>query len=146
MASQRGTARETSTMVRPATQSAIGAGLLVVGCLAFAGLVQAGANVLSSVGLVLAVAGLVMLGNALVVSRREGDDNRLQQDGSTGRSVASLVLAFVLPPVGLLLAATSRGPSRRARDLEALAMLVGTVLTVVLTLVAITTAGDLRVG
>lgn len=58
----------------------------------------------------------------------------------------ALVLAFLLPPVGLLVAASTRGPSRRARDLEAAAVLVGTVLTVVLTLVAITTAGDLRVG
>jgi hypothetical protein len=58
----------------------------------------------------------------------------------------ALVLALLLPPVGLLLAAFTRGPSRKARDIEAAAILVGTVLTVVLTLVVIMTAGDLRVG
>jgi uncharacterized membrane protein YiaA len=138
-------ARET-TMVRPAKQGAIGAVLLVVGCAAFAVLVQAGANVLSSVGLVVAVAGLVMLGNAVVVRHRDGESSRAQQDGGTGRSVAALVLAFLLPPVGLLLAASTRGASRTARDLEAAAILVGTVLTVVLTLVLIMTAGEARVG
>lgn len=141
MASERET-----TMVRPATQGGIGAVLLVAGCLAFAGLVRAGANVFSSVGLVVAVAGLVMLGNAVVVRHRDGESSRAQEAGGTGRSVVALVLAFLLPPVGLLLAATTRGTSRKARDLEAAAMLVGAVLTVVLTLVAITTAGDLRVG
>jgi drug/metabolite transporter (DMT)-like permease len=123
----------------------MGAVLLVVGCAAFAGLVRAGANVLSSVGLVLAVAGLVLLGNAVVVNRRERQASRSQDSGGTGRPVLALVLAVLLPPVGLLLAVTTRGSSRRAGDLEALAILVGTVLTVVLTLVAITTAGNARV-
>jgi uncharacterized membrane protein YiaA len=141
MASERET-----TMVRPGTQAGIGAVLLVAGCLAFAGLVRAGANVLSSVGLVLAVAGLVMLGNAVVVRHRDGESSRAQREGGTGRSVAALVLAVLLPPVGLLMAAFTRGDSRKARDIDAAAILIGTVLTVVLTLVAITTAGDLRVG
>jgi hypothetical protein len=54
-------------------------------------------------------------------------------------------LAVLLPPVGLLLAVTTRGTSRRAGDLAALAILVGTALTVVLTLVALTTAGNARI-
>jgi uncharacterized membrane protein YiaA len=139
-------AERDTTMVRPTTQGGIGAVLLVVGCLAFAGLVQAGANVLSSVGLVLAVAGLVMLGNAAVVRHRDGQSSRATEDGSTGRSVVALVLAVLLPPVGLLLAGFTHGPTPRARSIEALAIVVGAVLTVMLTLVAIMTAGDLRVG
>lgn len=121
-------------MVTPGHQGLAGAALLVVGCLLFAGLVVAGANVLSGVGLVLAVWGVVLLVNGVVLARkhREGGHEHETQEERTRRGVMVLALAFIVPPIGLLLGAYTP-VVRGGRRLEGLAIVVGAVLTVLYT-------------
>lgn len=121
-------------MVSPGRQELMGAVLLVVGCLVFAGLVVAGANVVSGVGLVLAVWGIALLVSGALQSRKhQGRSEERDEDGSRTGLVA-LVLAFVIPPVGLLVAAYSP-PKNRSSGLsaQALAVPIGAILTVLYT-------------
>jgi putative Mn2+ efflux pump MntP len=105
-----------------------------VGCLVFAGLVVAGANVVSGVGLVLAVWGVALLVNALVLARRDKDSTEQQDETDFDkRGLVALVLAFLVPPVGVLVAAYSPVTSRRGRGLQPLAIAIGAILTVLYT-------------
>jgi energy-coupling factor transporter transmembrane protein EcfT len=132
-------------MVAPGRQALMGAVLLVVGCLVFAGLVVAGANVLSGVGLVLAVWGLALLVNALVLARRDrGSTDQQPETGFDKRGLVALVLAFVVPPIGVLVAAYSPVNSHRGRGLQPLAIAVGAVLTVLYTFGIVLTAAFAR--
>jgi uncharacterized membrane protein HdeD (DUF308 family) len=66
-------------MVRRRRQALLGAVLLIIGSLVFAGLVVAGANVVSGVGLVLAVWGVALLVSGALQSRKgsgESDDHQ----------------------------------------------------------------------
>lgn len=121
-------------IVTPGHQGLAGAALLIVGCLLFAGLVLAGANVLSGVGLVLAVWGVVLLVNGLVQARKHRDHGHEHetQEERTKRGVMVLALAFIVPPIGLLLGVSSP-VVRGGRRLEGLAIAVGAVLTVLYT-------------
>jgi putative Mn2+ efflux pump MntP len=134
-------------MVAPGRQALMGAVLLVVGCLVFAALVVAGANVVSGVGLVLAVWGVALLVNALVLARRDKEPSE-EQDGTDfdKRGLVALVLAFVVPPVGVLLAAYSPVTSRRGRALQPLAIAIGAILTVLYTFGIVLSAAFARSG
>lgn len=138
-------AKEDGAMVQPRKQALTGAALLIVGCLVAVGIVEAGLNVLASVGAVLAVVGLVLIVNGLVSSRREGHGRSGSHDDSFDSvAVVALVLAFLLPPVGLLLGAYRPVEGRPGQRLYALAIAVGVVLTVVYTLLLILGAGLIR--
>ena len=131
-------------MVRPARQVLLGAGLLVGGCVLFGALVVAGANVLSAVGLVLAVSGLALLVSGFVQARRSSGRGGIteQGSGSSGRGVLALVLAFVVPPAGLLLAAYGPVHQGSRRGVETAAVGVGAVLTVLYTFGIVLAAGQ----
>lgn len=125
-------------VVRPRRQVLLGLALLVAGCLAFAGLVAAGTTVLSSVGVVLAVAGLALLVNGAVLAHRGGDEvPPVLHDGVDRTAVVALVLAVLLPPVGVLVACYAPTGLRRGSGLGSVALVLGTILTVVYTLLAV---------
>lgn len=133
-------------MVAPGRQALIGAVLLVVGCLVFAGLVVAGANVVSGVGLVLAVWGLALLANAVRLARRHrpSSDRQSEKKGFEKPGLVALVLAFLVPPVGVLVAAYSPAKSRRGHALQPVAIAVGAILTVLYTFGIVLTAALAR--
>ena len=121
-------------MVSPGRQELMGAVLLVVGCLVFAGLIVAGANVVSGVGLVLAVWGIALLVSGALQSRKHQNRSEERDEGSSRIGVVSLVLAVVVPPVGLLVAAYSPTRNRSSGlSAQALAIPVGAILTVLYT-------------
>ena len=106
---------------------------LVVGCVVAYVLVRAGANTFSSLGFVIAVVGLILIGNGLVLQRRGGLRGGDDPGGSDGTAIAALVLAFVLPPAGVLLATYTPQRSGRGHALGTAAVAIGAILTVVYT-------------
>lgn len=75
-------------MVAMHRQVLVGLVLLVLGAVLFAMLVHAGANVVSGVGLVLALSGVALIGNGAILRRRAGDDARARRsdDGPAWRT------------------------------------------------------------
>lgn len=121
-------------MVSAGRQELMGGALLVVGCLVFAGLVVAGANVVSGVGLVLAVWGIALLASGIVQSRKNHDSGPAQETTPSRTGVLALVLAFIVPPVGLLIAAYRPSQERTpGLSAQSLAIPVGAILTVLYT-------------
>ena len=132
-------------MVRPGRQALLGAVLLIVGSLVFAGLVVAGANVVSGVGLVVAVWGVALLVSGALQSRKgSGDADDQGAAPSRARGVVALVLAFIIPPVGVLVAAYSPARKKGGGGLEPLAIAIGAVLTVLYTFGIVLTAALAR--
>lgn len=134
-------------MVQPRRQLLIGLALLVVGCAGAAGLVQAGADVAAGPAFVVAVWGLAMIANGFRLMRRASLNEPRPAEGNgfaTGGAVA-LALAFLLPPAGVLVAAYSDPTARRrGQALYPLAIAIGTVLTVLYTMLIIMTAALAR--
>jgi hypothetical protein len=134
-------------LVRPRKQSAVGAVLLVVGCALAVLIVEAGLNVLAGVGLVIAVCGIVLIVNGMLLERRQHAAPPPGQDGRLDRvSVLALVLAVLVPPVGLLLAAYRPPAGRHGEGLYVAAIAAGVALTVVYTMLAVMGAGLSRDG
>jgi hypothetical protein len=125
-------------VVRPRRQVLLGLVLLVVGCLAFLGLVAAGTTVLSSVGVVLAVAGLALIVNGAVLARRGGDEHPpVLEEGVDRTAVVALALAVLLPPAGVLVASYAPTGLRRGSGLGTVALVLGTILTILYTLLIV---------
>ena len=123
-------------MVRPTRQVAIGLGLLLGGAALSAFLIQTGTNAASSIGIVVAIAGVVVLGGAVVnTTRRPVDDS--PSDEVDTRAVLALVLALLLPPVGVLVGAGTPARQRRYSGLATVAVAVGAILTVLGTLLLV---------
>ena len=118
--------------VRPSRQALWGVVLLLAGGALSVLLVQSGANALSSIGIVIGVAGIVLLGNAFV-ERTRGVPDDSPSDEVDGRALLAMALAVLVPPLGVLVGAGTPYRRRRLSALATLAVAVGSILTVVYT-------------
>lgn len=136
--------RTTDTgFAQPQRQVLLGLALLVVGAVAAVLLVQGDATTLAGAGYALGIAGLVLIGSG-VVQHRAASHPTLADRGQDGPAVAALVLAVLLPPLGVLVGAFAGVSSRRGQSLATAAMVVGTLLTVALTGLLIAAGADAR--
>ncbi|MCW2500302.1 MAG: hypothetical protein JWN87_1978, partial [Frankiales bacterium] len=115
----------------------LGVALVVVGTAFAVAMIQAGVAVVPAIGYVGVVAGVILIGNAVRERRTAdlGDD----PDRIDRRAVLALVLAVLVPPLGIVLGASL--PSRgRAADLGAVAMLLGAVFSVLIAVALVLSA------
>lgn len=100
----------------------------------------------SGVGLVLAVWGIALLVSGFLQSRKHPRRDSEEQDGSRSRTgVVALVLALIVPPAGLLIAAYSPNKDKSpGLSAQALAIPIGAILTVLYTFGIVLTAAFAR--
>lgn len=122
----------------------IGLALLVLGCSSAVVLVKGGADTAVGLGIALAVAGLVLLGSAVARSSRTRVTREATAVGRDRRAVLALVLAVIVPPLGVLVGATGPAEHRRGTELDAVAVVVGTIMTLVFTGILIALAAQAR--
>ncbi len=101
---------------------------------------------LSGAGFVVAVWGLVLIGNGIVLGLRSGDDSEAGpvDDGFDTAGVVALVLALLIPPLGILTAAYAPVQHRGGAGMRAAAIVLGAILTVIYTFLAVLGASFLR--
>jgi uncharacterized membrane protein HdeD (DUF308 family) len=121
-------------LVPPSKQLLAGVLLLVVGGAFAVVTVQAGVAVVPAIGFVGVVCGLLLVGNAARERRRQAlHEDAESSAGMDRRVLLALVLAVVVPPLGIVLGAAVP-PRDRGTDLAAYAMLLGAVFSGLATL------------
>lgn len=130
-------AQAQDALLPPDKMLLLGVALVVVGTAFAVAMIQAGVAVVPAIGYVGVVAGVILIGNAVRERRTAdlGDD----PDRIDRRAVLALVLAVLVPPLGIVLGASL--PSRgRAADLGAVAMLLGAVFSVLIAVALVLSA------
>lgn len=130
-------AQAQDALLPPDKMLLLGVALVVVGTAFAVAMIQAGVAVVPAIGYVGMVAGVILIGNAVRERRTAdlGDD----PDRIDRRAVLALVLAVLVPPLGIVLGASL--PSRgRAADLGAVAMLLGAVFSVLIAVALVLSA------
>ncbi len=134
-------------IVRPSRQVVIGVLLLLAGAVFAALTIQAGIDVVSGIGLVVAVWGLVLIGNGLVQRPRIARRNtRPPSDELDRQAVLAVVLAVVLPPLGILVGSAVPVGRGRGAGLAGAAVVLGTLLTILYTFLLVLAVGSARTG
>jgi uncharacterized membrane protein HdeD (DUF308 family) len=130
-------AQAQDALLPPDKMLLLGVALVVVGTAFAVAMIQAGVAVVPAIGYVGVVAGVILIGNA--VRERRSADLGDDADRIDRRAVLALVLAVLVPPLGIVLGASL--PSRgRAADLGAVAMLLGAVFSVLIAVALVLSA------